>query len=776
MRASICATALMTADDQAAPAGRAPRIEPLTRLATGGMAEIWLAKQYLGAAGLERLVVVKRLLPHLARDPDVVDMFVSEARFVARLVHPNVVQIHELAEDEQGYFLVMEYVEGCSVRELMVAANRTGERLPPAVAVCILEQACRGAHAAHELTDAGGRPLGLVHRDISPHNLMIGPGGDVKLLDFGIAKATEAAGGTHTGSLKGKCSYMSPEQCRAHRLDRRSDVFSLGIVFWELLVGRRLFQREAEYASMEAIVTGDFQLPTEVESDLPIELDVVIAKALATHVDERYQTADALRRAVIAAADKSGLRATRDTLGAKLEELLGPRLEQRERALQQAANASAEDSGLLRDALVPSEPSLQRSISDATGRTGSDDVATVVQRKSARPGPASEVTGSAEALIVPGQDGDTLVEPGLGGDGADGVRAVSPAQQASPLATGAAVPAAAPVPSPAGPVSPARSRWLVLGVGFGLMVVLALLVWGVTRGSSVLSSQQTSDQLPDGSAPDAEAVLSGPPLRFALAPTVEPDVMRRELEPFARWLGRQLGRPVEVVIADSYDQSAELVVSGRAHLGLLPPLLFVQTLAREPRLQPLALRLYHGSRASDGLLFVRDDAKFADAKGLVGRTICLVDRKSTTGFLLPRIWMRNAEIDPDKDVKTRFSGDHLAAMRDLVAGKCDAAAVYSGARDAAQEQGISVGQMRLLTVTGRVPQDVLAATPDLPADLTDKLRKSLIAFEPKRDIGAPRIGPVMGISGFAPIAAHEFDMIREAAEQEGIMPRADAGL
>jgi serine/threonine protein kinase len=247
---------------------RATRLEPLTRLATGGMAEIWLARE-LGAAGLERFVVVKRLLPHMACEPDVVAMFVSEARFVARLVHPNVVQIHELGEDDQGYFLVMEYVAGCSVRELMTAAAKAEQPLPPHVAVSIIEQACRGAHAAHELVDADGQALGLVHRDISPHNLMIGPHGDVKLLDFGIAKATEAADATRVGSLKGKQGYMSPEQCLSARVDRRSDVFTLGIVGWELFTGERLFQRETDFLTMSAIEEGDSRLPSEVRSRAP---------------------------------------------------------------------------------------------------------------------------------------------------------------------------------------------------------------------------------------------------------------------------------------------------------------------------------------------------------------------------------------------------------------------------------------------------------------------------------------------------------------------------
>jgi serine/threonine protein kinase len=174
----------------AATSERASRIEPLTR----SRPEAWRtsgSRARSGAAGLERLVVVKRLLPHLSREPEIVDMFVSEARFVARLVHPNVVQIHDLGEDDEGYFLVMEYVAGCSVSELLSAAlGRRARACPRRCAVRRRARRAAGAHAAHELCDPTGKPLGLVHRDISPHNLMVGPSGEVKLLDFGIAKAT----------------------------------------------------------------------------------------------------------------------------------------------------------------------------------------------------------------------------------------------------------------------------------------------------------------------------------------------------------------------------------------------------------------------------------------------------------------------------------------------------------------------------------------------------------------------------------------------------------
>jgi phosphonate transport system substrate-binding protein len=251
--------------------------------------------------------------------------------------------------------------------------------------------------------------------------------------------------------------------------------------------------------------------------------------------------------------------------------------------------------------------------------------------------------------------------------------------------------------------------------------------------------------------------------------------MIAELEPFRQWLSRTLQRPVEMVVARTYRESGELVASGGAQLGLLPPLLFVQTTARQPRLRPLALRLNDGSRGSDAYLLARDDIPVAGANDLRGRTVCLVDRESTTGFLLPRIWMRDAGLDPDKDVRTLLSGDHMSVLRDMSSRRCDAGAVYSGAYLSARQEGIEVGSTRVLAITGRAPQDVMAASPDLPAAEASRIQQALIGFEPRRDIGAPRIGEILGISGFAPFSAAEFDRIREAAAKEGLLEHADAG-
>ena len=195
---------------------RIGRYSVIDRLATGGMAEVFVCverQRYAAVeAAVERLVVVKRILPHLAIHQAFVDMFLAEARYVARIQHPNVVQIFELGEDSGTPFLSMEYVAGCSLRDLLVAAIESGQAIPPGVAAALAAQACAGAHAAHELKDGAGKLLGLVHRDISPHNLMVTAEGHVKLLDFGIAKATDAIGqdNTRTGALKGKVHYMAP--------------------------------------------------------------------------------------------------------------------------------------------------------------------------------------------------------------------------------------------------------------------------------------------------------------------------------------------------------------------------------------------------------------------------------------------------------------------------------------------------------------------------------------------------------------------------------------
>jgi serine/threonine protein kinase len=215
------------------------RYELIHRLGQGGMAAVFLGRA-TGRAGFEKLVAVKVIHPHLAAEPDFVEMFLDEARIAARLHHPHVVEILDLDEDEDASFMVMEYVEGETLASLLRQLRKQGERLP------LVADACEGLAAAHDLTDADGRPMHLVHRDVSPHNLLVSMDGRVKVVDFGIAKATGRRSSTRTGQLRGKLAYMSPEQASSGAIDHRTDLFALGAVLWELLVNERLFTAVSE--------------------------------------------------------------------------------------------------------------------------------------------------------------------------------------------------------------------------------------------------------------------------------------------------------------------------------------------------------------------------------------------------------------------------------------------------------------------------------------------------------------------------------------------------
>ena len=277
---------------------RIGRYHILGLLATGGMAEILLGK-LLGPGGFERAVVIKRALPHLARQREFRDMFLDEARVVSRIRHPNVVHVTELGEEDDDLFMVMEYLAGESVAGLLRRLITREEQLPVEVALFIACEALAGLHAAHEVSDEGGRTLALVHRDVSPHNLFVAYDGRVKLLDFGIAKFHDRSVNTSTGHLKGKFAYMSPEQCLDEPVDRRSDVFSAGIVLWELLTGARLFKRANELLCWKAIVE-DATRPLEPwgSHPLPEGLEPLVMTALEKKVVDRPASAEDLRRAL----------------------------------------------------------------------------------------------------------------------------------------------------------------------------------------------------------------------------------------------------------------------------------------------------------------------------------------------------------------------------------------------------------------------------------------------------------------------------------------------
>lgn len=275
------------------------RYEVATLLATGGMAEVYLAK-LVGPERFERAVVVKRILPHLARDEAFRMMFLDEARLAALIHHPNVVMVHELAQTDGELYLVMDYVEGETLAAILKRLAKAGQAIPLHVAVHVLAESCAGLHAAHELVDEQGRTRGIVHRDVSPQNLMVDYHGTVRVLDFGIASAVDRSTSTQSGVVKGKFAYMSPEQARAQKVDRQTDVFALGVVLYETTTGSRLFARPDSLAVVRAICEDPIPSPHERRPSYPHALEEVLMKALQRDKSQRYANAAEMRRGLLA--------------------------------------------------------------------------------------------------------------------------------------------------------------------------------------------------------------------------------------------------------------------------------------------------------------------------------------------------------------------------------------------------------------------------------------------------------------------------------------------
>jgi serine/threonine-protein kinase len=263
------------------------KYEVIRRLAVGGMGEIFLARQ-VGMAGFDRLVILKSLLPQLASDPDMLTQFLDEARIVGSINHPNVVACYEVGEWEGVYFIAMEYINGVDIATLQKAADDATMRFPIHVAMAIAREAALGLDSAHNATDANGRALKIVHRDISPHNVMVRHDGLTKVVDFGVAMATNRMKRTEGGLLKGKLGYMAPEQIKGQTLDGRSDQFSLGVMLWELLTGRRLFTAEDPHAVFMKIVRETVPAPSSVMNDVPPELDAIVLKMTAQEPGDRF--------------------------------------------------------------------------------------------------------------------------------------------------------------------------------------------------------------------------------------------------------------------------------------------------------------------------------------------------------------------------------------------------------------------------------------------------------------------------------------------------------
>ena len=266
----------------------------LNKIALGGMAEIFRAKT-IGAEGFEKEVVIKRILPHFTEDEAFVTMFIDEAKVTSGLNHPNIVQIFDFDIMDETYYIAMEYVEGKDLKRVMDNGVKEGRPLTVPQIVKIIIETCNGLHYAHTKKHRG-QPLNIIHRDVSPHNVMVSFEGDVKVMDFGIAKAAARSTKTRAGTVKGKCAYMSPEQARGKNLDPRSDMFAVGVMMWEMLTHRRLFAGDSDFETLSNVLKAEVPPPSSINPDVPAEIDAILLRCLSKDREERQKDCRDLSR------------------------------------------------------------------------------------------------------------------------------------------------------------------------------------------------------------------------------------------------------------------------------------------------------------------------------------------------------------------------------------------------------------------------------------------------------------------------------------------------
>ena len=274
------------------------RYELLRRIAAGGMGEIFLAKMR-GAAGFEKRVIIKTILPHLAEEEEFITKFLDEGRIVVQLTHGNIVPVFDMGEQDGEHFIAMEYIPGRDLREIIKRLDIDGEVMPVEMALYLISEVCKGLDYAHRKSDEEGESLELVHRDVSPSNVLLSREGEVKVIDFGIARATNKLSRTVSGRIQGKFCYMSPEQASGKIVDARSDIFSTGVVLYELLTGMRPFEGETDLESIDLVRKCEFDPPSTLNAHVPPEVDEIVLTAMALDLDQRYQSIDQMQTALL---------------------------------------------------------------------------------------------------------------------------------------------------------------------------------------------------------------------------------------------------------------------------------------------------------------------------------------------------------------------------------------------------------------------------------------------------------------------------------------------
>ena len=360
----------------------------LDKIATGGMAELYRAK-ITGVQGFEKLIAIKKILPHLAQEEDLVECFIDEAKLAALLNHQNIVQIYDFGSLEGTYYIAMQYLFGKDLRRVLTQAEKKGIKIGVEYALYIVSRICSGLEYAHNLKDFQGKPLQLIHRDISPQNILISYEGDVKVVDFGIAKAAARSTLTQAGMIKGKVAYMSPEQAGGQTIDYRSDIFSVGILLYELITGRRMFQgetmevlskvREARYDQPETIV------------ELPDKIISVTHKALSKDPDQRYQSCGEMMTDLETCIHELSLWPTSSGLGRMMRALFEDEIAEEEKAIQRSSEVSVP---------VKDERPAERNVS--AGDSPSEDLRPerVVQSAARKKTPLGVFVGAGVAVLV----------------------------------------------------------------------------------------------------------------------------------------------------------------------------------------------------------------------------------------------------------------------------------------------------------------------------------------------------------------------------------------
>ena len=470
------------------------RYEVVAELGAGGMASVYLAR-LRGPAGFAKFFAIKRVHPHLAKNRLFVDMFLDEARIAAALQHPNVAQVIELGDDG-AHFIAMEYLHGEHLAAVARAARDSGG-LPLPFACWIVARAAEGLHHAHEARDETGQPLGIVHRDVTPHNVFVTYDGHVKLTDFGIAKAEGRIVRTDTGIVKGKFAYMAPEQALGRALDRRVDIFALGVLLWELVTGERLFKGDTDAETLLAVTRCEIESPRTRRPECPEDLEAIVMTCLARDPTERFETASAVSAALDKVVERLGLVRMRD-VGALMSRLFADRIAERQAWLT---------TGSERAVRAPDEPSTH--VAKKRKKIGSTASSTPAERRRGKASEASQPDAEPKTMTV---DDAMILEA------RDATRTRSIGTKNAPPRAETDEDAEEVAPAPVPPPGPVTSRGSAAPWMAATVVVLAVGV-----GAYVVT------QPPGAPAPSSTSVPSVPPPqpttsadRIAAPPPTEP--------------------------------------------------------------------------------------------------------------------------------------------------------------------------------------------------------------------------------------------------------------